>query len=134
MGFRFLIPTTVIHVSNESIKSEEKNVLIYQIKTKSQNAEMYESDQGYIVKKGGQAKKKFANSITDTYKNLRNKLENTNVLLDKGDFFEFADDTIFTSPSAASSIVLARNSNGFAEWLTNEGETFKEIQEKLNVE
>lgn len=133
MGFRFLIPTTVIHSSNESTQSETKNVLVYQIKTKNQNAEMYESDQGYIVKKGSQARKKFANSITDTYKNLRNKLVSTNVLLDKSDFFEFAEDTIFTSPSAASSVVLARNSNGFAEWLTNEGESFKEIQEKLNV-
>ncbi|WP_439131823.1 hypothetical protein [Polaribacter sp.] len=29
-------------------------------------------------------------------------------------------------------MVLGRNSNGFTEWITKKGLTFKEVQEKLN--
>lgn len=93
---------------------------------------MYESDQGYIVIKGSEAKKDLSNSTTDTYRNLRRKLSETNILVDKDDRFEFLEDTVFSSPSAASSMVLGRNSNGFTEWVTVKGLTFKQIQEILN--
>ena len=44
----------------------------------------------------------------------------------------FAQDTVFNSPSAASNMILGRNSNGFTEWFNKDGLTFKEVQEKIN--
>ncbi len=93
---------------------------------------MYESDQGYIVTKGSEAKKDLSNSITKTYRNLRRKLVETKILIDKEDRYEFNEDAIFSSPSAASNIVLGRSSSGFSEWVTDKGKTFKEIQELNN--
>lgn len=132
MGFQFLISSTVISEQ----KSNETNPLeiheLYFIKTKSFQATMIETDQGYIVKKGSEAKKTLSNSTTDTYRNLRRKLIETNVLIDKNDHLVFAEDTVFNSPSAAANMVLGRNANGFTEWVNKSGLTFKDIQERLN--
>jgi len=54
-------------------------------------------------------------------------------MVDHGDKLIFAEDAIFNSPSAASNMILGRNSNGFTEWVNKQGLTFKEIQDKMNL-
>ena len=54
------------------------------------------------------------------------------ILSEKEDKYIFVEDTIFNSPSAASNMILGRNSNGFTEWVNKEGLTFKEIQDSIN--
>ncbi len=125
MGFRFLISSTVKHQLIEDKDTKQKNQEIFEIKTKSFKAKMYESDQGYIVIKGSEAKKSLSKSTTETYRSLRRKLLETSILIEKGDKLEFAEDAIFSSPSAASNMVLGRNSNGFTEWVNREGKSFK---------
>ncbi len=56
---------------------------------------------------------------------LRQKMIDDGVLIDKGYYFEFLDDYIFTSPSAAASMILGRNSNGLTEWKQKDGKTLK---------
>jgi len=131
MGFRFLISST-LKPNIEDLESDTKTKIIFEIKTKSFKANMYESDQGYIVTKGSEAKKSLSKSTTETYRNLRRKLIETKILLDKGDKLEFTEDAIFNSPSAASNMVLGRNSNGFTEWVTEKGKSFKDIQDLMN--
>lgn len=53
-------------------------------------------------------------------------------MVESGDKLIFAEDAVFNSPSAASNMVLGRNSNGFSEWVNEKGLTFKEVQEKIN--
>lgn len=132
MGFKFLIPSTVS--SDNVLESKTKNEVheIYLIKTRSFTATMTETDQGYIVAKGSEAKKILSPSCTETYRNMRRKLVETKIMVDNGDKLIFAEDAVFNSPSAASNMVLGRNSNGFTEWVNNQGLTFKEVQEKLN--
>lgn len=132
MGFRFLISSTIKHKPVEEKGVEQKIQEIFEIKTKSFRAKMYESDQGYIIIKGSEAKKILSKSTTETYRNLRRKLLETSILIDKGDILEFAEDAIFSSPSAASNMVLGRNSNGFTEWVNEKGKSFREIQEIVN--
>lgn len=132
MGFRFLIPSTIKHSEQNDSKQISQNILKFEIKTSSFKAKMYESDQGYIVEKGSEAKKELSVSCTETYRNLRRKLIETHILIEKGDKLEFAEDAIFSSPSAAANMILGRNSNGFAEWITESGKTFKQIQDEIN--
>jgi hypothetical protein len=131
MGFRFLISSTLISNTEEE-KADRKIKTIFEIKTKTFKASMYESDQGYIVIKGSEAKKSLSKSTTETYRNLRRKLIETKILIDIGDKLEFTEDTIFNSPSAASNMILGRNSNGFTEWVTEKGKSFKNIQDLMN--
>jgi hypothetical protein len=131
MGFKFLISSTA---DEKPIKSKEDKVHeTYFIKTRTFKATMTETDQGYIVAKGSEAKKSLSNSCTETYRNMRRKLVETKILIENGDKLVFAEDAVFNSPSAASNMVLGRNSNGFTEWVNKKGLTFKEVQEKINI-
>lgn len=132
MGFRFLISSTVKHSESETKSETKEKENLFFIKTKSFDATMYESDKGYIVLKGSEAKKTLSNSTTETYRNLRRKLIETNILQEIGEKLIFAEDAIFNSPSSASNMVLGRNSNGYTEWVDKKGKTFKDIQELLN--
>jgi predicted GIY-YIG superfamily endonuclease len=132
MGFKFLISSTVSsQKSNESSSLSEVHETYY-IKTRTFKATMTETDQGYIVAKGSEAKKSLSNSCTETYRNMRRKLVETKIMVENGDKLIFAEDAVFNSPSAASNMILGRNSNGFTEWVNKSGKTFKEVQEKIN--
>lgn len=131
MGFKFLISSTADQRPVET-NEESKIHETYFIKTRTFKATMTETDQGYIVAKGSEAKKSLSNSCTETYINMRRKLVETKIMVENGDKLIFAEDAVFNSPSAASNMVLGRNSNGFTEWVNEKGLTFKEVQEKIN--
>ena len=80
---------------------------------------------GFVVFQGSKA----AISVTRTFPNnkLRDKLI-TNGVFDNQ--FMFAKDYIFSSPSAAASVVLGRSANGLTEWKTEKGVTLKYLQEE----
>ncbi|MDP4291538.1 MAG: GIY-YIG nuclease family protein [Bacteroidota bacterium] len=131
MGFKFLISSTVKQLPNNVLSGFENVNEKYFIKTKTYRATMTETDQGYIVAKGSEAKKELSASCTETYRSMRKKLLETKILYEENDKLIFAEDTIFNSPSAASNMVLGRNSNGFTEWVNIDGKTFKDIQDNL---
>ena len=132
MGFNFLIPSTADLKATRDDEDTTENET-YFIKSKSFRATMTETDQGYIVAKGSEAKKSLSNSCTQTYRNMRRKLIETNILVESGDKLIFSEDAVFNSISAAANMVLGRNSNGFLEWVNKDGKTFKEIQEEINT-
>lgn len=132
MGFKFLIPSTVKEDKNSETENRDLIHEIYHIRTNAFIASMKETDHGYIVIKGSEAKKDLSISCTETYRNLRRKLLETEIMIQKNDKLIFAEDAIFNSPSAASNMVLGRNSNGFTEWVNNKGLTFREVQEIIN--
>ncbi len=63
---------------------------------------------------------------------MRKKLVDSKIMVKKGTKLIFTEDTVFNSPSAASNMILGRNSNGFTEWINDEGLTFIEVQERVN--
>ncbi|WP_299049352.1 GIY-YIG nuclease family protein [uncultured Polaribacter sp.] len=132
MGFKFLISSTIKDSDKDSLSHKKSIHETYLIKTKTFNATMQETDQGYIVSRGSEAKKSLSKSCTETYRNMRRKLVETGIMKENLDKLVFTEDTIFNSPSAASNMVLGRNSNGFTEWVTKNGLTFKEVQENIN--
>lgn len=133
MGFNFLISSTVKHTTENEAEALNPIHEIYYIRTKSFTSQMIETDQGYIVTKGSEAKKDLSNSCTETYVNMRRKLVETQILVEQNDKLVFTEDTVFNSPSAASNMIVGRNSNGFTEWVNKKGQTFKEVQEITNA-
>ena len=65
-------------------------------------------------------------------KDEKDKRLRSSIMIEDGDKLIFAEDAVFNSPSAASNMILGRNSNGFSEWVNKDGLTFKEVQEKIN--
>lgn len=127
-GFRFLIPTAIS--DNQTIESEKnvKDIEYYHIKHSTLIATMYEDDKGFIVKKGSQANKNLSNSITQTYRDLKKKLISDGSLIEYPDLYIFNNDVVFNSISAASNIVLGRQSNGNTEWINNDEKSYKQRQ------
>jgi hypothetical protein len=127
MGFKFLIPTVIKTVASVSqVKTE--NYDVFKIKSPQFNAQMFVNEQGFVVKKGSQANKVLSASISSTYISLREKLLKSGVLIDTANgLLEFSEDTVFSSPSAASNIILGRQSAGPIEWINSKNKTYKEV-------
>lgn len=80
---------------------------------------------GFVVFKSSKASATLVNSATSNFVVFRKKLIDEGVLVDKGEFLEFSDDYIFSSPSTAAAMVMGRNANGLTEWKTKNGKTLK---------
>ena len=86
------------------------------------------TSEGFVVFKGSKAAATIVNSMNPNFVNLRQRLITEGILVDRGTFFEFSDDYIFSSPSTAAVMVMGRNANGLTEWKSNEGKTLKEYE------
>jgi hypothetical protein len=73
------------------------------------------SSDGFVVFKNSKAAAIIVNSMTPNFIKYRQKLIAEGVLIDKGEFFKFSDDYIFSSPSTAAAMVMGRNANGMTE-------------------
>jgi hypothetical protein len=83
---------------------------------------------GFVVFKSSKAAATIVNSMTTNFIAYRQKLIDEGVLVDKGEYFEFSDDYIFSSPSTAAVMVMGRNANGLTEWKNKDGKTLKEFE------
>jgi hypothetical protein len=89
----------------------------------------FESPKGFIVRAGSQAVKEEVVSIHPYMKEIRAELIRQGVLVDRGAFYELAQDYTFGSPSTAAGVLLGRTANGRVEWKTADGRTLKSIQD-----
>jgi hypothetical protein len=83
---------------------------------------------GFVVFKSSKAAATIVNSMTPNFITYRQKLIDESVLIDKGEYLEFTDDYIFSSPSTAAVVVMGRNANGLTEWKSKDGKTLKEFE------
>ena len=83
---------------------------------------------GFVVFKNSKAAATIVNSMTPNMINYRQKLIYEGVLIDKGEYLEFSDDYIFSSPSTAAAMVMGRNANGLTEWKNKDAKTLKEFE------
>ena len=83
------------------------------------------SNEGFTVMKGSKISTKTASSFKGTaYHKLRERLIENQVIVDR----EFTKDYEFKAPSAASSVILGRASNGKDKWRTQKGVKFADVE------
>jgi len=87
-------------------------------------------DDGFVVFKGSQLKKETVPSCHEYLINLRQKLLNNEIIIEKNGDFEFAQDYVFNSPSTAGGVVLGRSTNGWTKWKNKDGKTLDELKRK----
>ena len=90
------------------------------------NAKGFISNGGFTILKDSKISEKMVPSLEvrgKTYFNLRQKLESDGTIVDK----IFTRDYEFSAPSAASAVVLGRNSNGNIDWKTQAGVSLRDI-------
>lgn len=86
------------------------------------------TSEGFVVFKGSKAAGSIVNSMTSNFIKLRQKLIDEKVITDKGEYLEFTEDYIFSSPSTAAVMVMGRNANGLTEWKLKDGKTLKNFE------
>lgn len=131
VGYYFLVPNTITKsdvLLNKQLT--DTNSKTYFANGKNVAAKLIETTDGFIVLKGSTARKEVGDSLSSTYLKLRNKFLETGILLDKGDFYEFQEDTIFSSLSASATIIFGRSTSGPQNWKDENGVTYKEVQER----
>lgn len=109
-------------------KPKQKKELFYIKAARGADGQGEPTSDGFVVFKNSKAAASIVNSMTPNFITYRQKLINEGVLVDKGEYFEFSDDYIFTSPSTAAVMVMGRNANGLTEWKNKEGKTLKEFE------
>lgn len=110
------------------VKPKQKQDLFAIKSVRGADAQGESTSEGFVVLKGSKAASSEVNSLTPSFAVLRKRLIEEGVLVDKGEYFEFSDDSIFSSPSSAAVVVMGRNANGLTEWKLKDGKTLKEFE------
>jgi len=110
------------------IKPQQKQEYFYIKAARGAEGQGVQTSEGFVVFKESKATFKTVNSLLENFVNLRNKLIEEKILINKEEYYEFAEDYIFNSPSAAASIVMGRTANGFTEWKQKDGTTLKDYE------
>lgn len=112
-------------------KPTQKKELFYIKAARGADGQGEPTSDGFVVFKNSKAAASIVNSMTPSFITYRQKLINEGILVDKGEYYEFSDDYIFSSPSTAAVMVMGRNANGLTEWKNKDGKTLKEFESNV---
>lgn len=113
----------------ESIKKDHQSKKeIFYCTGKDAKAEGEYQEDGFVVFKDSTANLEFTPSAGAHIKNLRNKLFESEIIIEKNGVLVFQDDYLFGSPSAAACQVLGRYANGWMEWKNKNGESLDKVK------
>jgi len=104
--------------------------LLFTLKSKVLAASGRYTQDGFIVLAGAVCAKP-EDEYKHWYPKVRQQLIMDGILKESGEVHVLSQDTLFTSPSAASTVVLGRNSNGWAEWKLSDGRTLSDVYRKV---
>lgn len=111
---------------------EEKNKDLYVCEGPDANGKGFPTSEGFVVLKSSIARKEIAQSAKERHIKRRPSLIEDGSLAEHNDkSYVFTKDIVFTSPSNAAQNILARNANGWTEWVReSDGKTLDEILRK----
>lgn len=110
------------------IKSKQKQPTFFIKAARGAEAEGEPTSDGFVVFKNSRAAATIVNSMTSSFVNLRQKLIEEHVLINKSEYLEFFEDYIFSNPSTAEVMVMGRNANGLTEWKTSDGKSLRQFE------
>ena len=110
------------------LKTKQKQNIFSIKAARGAEAQGEPTSDGFLVLKNSKAAGSTVESMSNGFLNLRESLKKEGLLIDKGNYFEFSEDYIFSSPSTAAAIVMGRNANGLVEWKLKDGKTLKEFE------
>jgi hypothetical protein len=128
-----MLPVLGIHAFEPaSVAKGQDDTAVLICQSRDSYATGIDTPQGFLVKAGSFAAKEEVPSLKvhfPTTSELRTDLLERGVFVVEGDRMLFTQDYTFSSPSQASTVVLARSSNGRTDWKDASGRTLKELQE-----
>lgn len=128
LGFPFLQPKP----THSGTTERQDTSPVFEITATGTNAQAIEAGGEMVVLKGSTARKEGVASWT-SFRSLRDQLitDGKLVLAEDPAFLVFTEDVAFSSPSAAGSVVMARNCNGRRDWkIPESGKSYAEWHEE----
>jgi hypothetical protein len=136
LGHRVLEPITVSSASRRVLgerdgATAEGGSMVDELRlnAKGLQARAVLTDEGIVVLKGSRAASAVTDSISGGYRKLRDRLIAQSVLVADGESLRFAQDWLFTSPSAAACVVVGYPINGRDAWRTNAGRSIADVED-----
>lgn len=126
LTIKTLVSTLGYPLFDEISKPEEYDILTCRCKNAVAQGEYTED--GLIVFKDSTCVFEDAPSAGSWVKGSRQKLIEAGILVQSGDVYIFTEDYIFSSPSAAASVIVARHANGWTEWKYEDGRTLDDVK------
>lgn len=132
LGFTFAIPLPKINIV-QNPESPDSISPVFHFNYAGSNAEAQEVNGEFIVFEGSTARKAHTNSLAESYIQIREKLLKEGKLVDSQnpDYWVFAQNVPFQSPSTAANIVGGASLNGRQHWkVKNTGESYAQWQDE----
>ena len=117
-------------VSKKSANPAEPARPTFTLKVGGITAEGVLDDAGFIVRKGSRARKAATSALTSYKMATRQELIVGGVLKEAAGELKFTQDFLFTSSSAAASVISGTSTNGRITWKLADGTTLKEWEER----
>lgn len=118
-------------VKTESINEQPLAILSneFYLSVGGVDAKAIQTDEGMVVLKGSRAKLKCVNSLNQSCKDIREDLKKKGVIVEQGGMYIFNEDTLFSTPTQAASIITGYNYSG-NNWFNKEKKSLKEVEEE----
>jgi len=111
----------------KTIKQERQKT--FELKAaRGANAKGIPTSSGFVVFKDSEIATSTVNSLTESFRKLRDKIIDEKIVIEKDKKLVFSKDFEFSSPSTAAVMVMGRNANGLTEWKLTDGKTLKEFE------
>jgi hypothetical protein len=123
LGVELLVP-----LSRPAPGTSENEVFVCEIKGLKARGHLIPN--GFVILKESQAVSQDRPS-SEKYpwpRNMRQKLKEDGILVERQDHLVFTRDAEFSSPSAAAAVVHGGHANGLISWKNSKGKTLKEIE------
>lgn len=126
-----ILASTLGYPVFDIIKKPSRNEVI-ECKGKSAYAEGEYTEDGLVVFSGSTCNLKETSTLGNWVINIRKLLVENGVLVESNGALKFTSDYVFSSPSGAAAVVLARSANGWTEWKYKNGKTLDEVKRQQN--
>jgi hypothetical protein len=123
MNFKVFEPL-VKEESGESIKDEK----LFIKGARGASGKGRRTSDGFVVFKGSEMATSTVSSFPRSFNTLREELVNGESVIEEQEKLILREDVLFSSPSAAASVIMGRSANGLLDWKNQVGKTLKEIE------
>lgn len=115
-------------ITQNENSSNNQDVKVYINAARGANASGQMTNEGFVVTKNSEIADSTTNSFPKSMKKLRDNLIKEGIIEIQEDIYKLTKDYLFSSPSAAASIVMGRSANGLNEWKSEDGRVLKSIE------
>lgn len=130
LGYRLLEPLTSPDASTTA-STLNKQQAVLTLKAKGYSATALQTNEGIVVLKGSEASIVTSSSLSKGSTKKRKNLKDTGKLVETGDKLILQEDTLFSSPSSASAVLLGYPCSGPEYWLNQDGLNLKQQENQM---